>query len=52
MIKKIGDIFRTMFWILSVIGVVISITAPDWYMQFIAKKSIDVSKKILSEEHE
>ena len=50
MIKKIGDIFRTVFWILSVIAAVISITAPDWYMKYVTKKSMAMTRKIMSEE--
>jgi hypothetical protein len=50
MIKKIGDIFRTLFWILSVAAAVISITAPDWYMRYVTKKSMSITRKILSEE--
>ena len=50
MIKKVGNVCRTVFWILSVITAVISIAAPDWYMDYITRKSMAISKKILSGE--
>ena len=44
--KKLGDVFRTIFWILSAIGTIIVLIMPDWYVDKMAETTIKLMKKM------
>lgn len=48
--KKLGDVCRTIFWILSVIGTIIALIMPDWYVDKMADKTIKLIKKMTEED--